>query len=50
MHLDLDLKIPCHMNESMSQNVLMLHIMSPDGIWDCDEESMEAGYYGGYQI
>ena len=26
---------------------LMMDNMSPDGLWDCDEESMEDGHYGG---
>jgi len=47
MHLDLDLKIPCHMDGSMSWYVLTMDDMSPDELWDCDAESMEAGHYGG---
>jgi len=45
--MDLDLKIPCHMDGSMSGYFLMMDNMSPDGLWDCDEESMEDGHYGG---
>ena len=45
--MDLDLKIPCHMDGSMSGYFLMMADMSPDGLWDCDEESMEDGHYGG---
>jgi len=44
--MDLDLKIPCHMDGSMSGYFLMMDDMSPDGLWDCDEESMEDGHYG----
>jgi len=47
MHLDLDLKIPCHMDGSMSRYFLTMDDMSPDELWDCDEESMEDGHYGG---
>jgi len=47
MHLDLDLKIPCHMDGSMSQYFLTIDDMSPDELWDFDEESMEDGHYGG---
>jgi len=47
MDLDLDLKIPCHMDGSMSAHFLLMDNMSPDGLWDCDEESMEDGNYGG---
>jgi len=46
MDLDLDLKIPCHMDGSMSWYFLMMDDMSPDELWDCDEESMEDGHYG----
>ena len=47
MDLDLDFKIPCHIDRSMSGYFLMMDNMSPDGLWDCDEESMEDGHYGG---
>jgi len=47
MDLDLDLKIPCHMDGSMSGYFLLMENMSPDGLWDCDEESMEDGHYEG---
>jgi len=45
--MDLDLKIPCHMDGSMSRYFLTMDDMLPDGLWDCDEESMEDGLYGG---
>jgi len=45
--MDLDLKISCHMDSSMSGYFLMMDNMSPDGLWDWDEESMEDGHYGG---
>ena len=35
--MDLDLKIPCHMDGSISWYFLMMDTMSPDGLWDCDE-------------
>jgi hypothetical protein len=38
--MDLHLKIPYHMDGSKSGHFLMMHNMSPDGLWDCDEESM----------
>jgi len=47
MDLDLDFKIPCHIDRSLSGYFLMMDNMSPDGLWDCDEESMEDGHYGG---
>jgi len=47
MDLDLDLKIPCHMDGSMSGYLVMIDDMSLDGLWDCDEELMEGGHYGG---
>jgi len=51
MHLDLDSMIPCHMDGSMSRYFLRMDNMSPDRLCDCDEESMEDGYYGGqYQL
>jgi hypothetical protein len=30
MHLDLDVKIPCHMDGSMGEYFLMMDDMSPD--------------------
>jgi len=47
MDLDLYLKIPCHMDGSMSGYLLRMNNLSPDGLWDCDEESMDGGHYGG---
>ena len=46
MDLDLDFKIPYHMDRSMSGYFLMMEDMSADGSWDCDEESMEDAHYG----
>jgi hypothetical protein len=37
----------CHMERSMSWYFLTMDDMSPDGLWDCDEESMKDGHYGG---
>jgi len=31
----------------MSGYFLMMDDMSPDELWDCDEESMEDGHYRG---
>jgi len=45
MDLDLDLKIPCHMDGSMSGYFLMIDDVTR--LWDCDEASMEDGHYGG---
>jgi hypothetical protein len=44
--MDLDLKISCNMDRSMSVYFLMMDDMSPDGLWDCNEYSMEARHYG----
>jgi len=46
MDLDLDLKIPCPRDGSMSGYFLKMNNMLPDGLWDCDEESMDSGHYG----
>jgi hypothetical protein len=27
--------------------ILMMNEMPPDGLWDCDEQSMEDRHYGG---
>ena len=48
--MDLDLKIPCHMDGLMSGNFLLRDNMSRDGSGDYDEESMEDGHYGGWSI
>jgi hypothetical protein len=45
--MDLDLKIPCHIDRSMGRYFPMMEDMSPDGLWDCDENSIEDGHYGG---
>jgi hypothetical protein len=45
--MDLDLKILCQKDGSMSGYFLMMDDMSPDGLWECEEESMEGGHYGG---
>jgi hypothetical protein len=45
--MNLDLEIPCHMHGSMSGYCPMMDDMSPDRLWDYDEESMEDGLYGG---
>jgi len=45
--MDFDLKIPCHMDRSMSGYFLMMDDMSRDRLWDCDDEPMEGGHYGG---
>jgi hypothetical protein len=45
--VDWELNIPCHGDGSMSAYFLMMDDMSPDELWDCDEESMEDGHYGG---
>jgi hypothetical protein len=45
--INLDLKILCHMDRSMSGYFLMMDYMPPDGLWDCDELSMEDGHCGG---
>jgi hypothetical protein len=47
MDLDLDIKIPCHMGRSMCEYLHVIDNMSPDGLWDCDEESMEDRHPGG---
>jgi len=47
MYVDLDLQYTCNMDGSMSGYILMMDDMSPAGLWDCDEESMEDGHYGG---
>ena len=47
LDLYLDLKIPCHMDGSMNGYFLRMDNMSLDGLWDCDEESVEDGHYGG---
>jgi hypothetical protein len=47
MDMDLELMIPCHRDRSMSGYFLMMNNMSPNGLWDCDEESMEGRHYGG---
>jgi len=44
--MDLDIQIPCHMDWLMSGYFPIMDNMSPDGLWDCDEESMEGGQYG----
>jgi len=45
--MDLDMGIPCHIDRSMSGYFLIIAIMSPDGSWNWDEESMQGGHYGG---
>jgi hypothetical protein len=45
MDFHFDLKIPSHMDGSMSGYILMMDNMSPDGLWDCDEGPMEDGHY-----
>jgi hypothetical protein len=42
---NLDLNILCHEDGSMSGNFLMMDDVT--GLWDCDDESMEDGHYGG---
>jgi len=45
--MDFDLKIPCHMDGSMSGYFLMMDNMSPDRLRDYVTESMEDGHYVG---
>lgn len=45
--MDLDWMIPCYLNGSMSGNILMMHHMTPDRLWDCNQESMQARHHGG---
>ena len=45
--MDLEKKLPCHMHGSMSEYCPMMDEMSPDGLWDCNEESIKDGHYGG---
>jgi len=45
--MDLDLKIPCHLDGSMSGYFLMMDDMSPNGLRDYYTESTEDGHYGG---
>jgi len=47
MDLDLDLKNPCHVELPMSGYVLLMDDMSPDGLWDNDQQSQEDGCYEG---
>jgi hypothetical protein len=46
----LNSKIPCHMDGLMSGYFVTMYDMTPDGLWDCDEESMEDGHYGCEEI
>jgi hypothetical protein len=45
--MDLDLTIAGDIDPSMSGYYLTMNDMSPDGLWDCDDESMEDGHYAG---
>jgi len=47
MDLDLDLQTPCQMDGSMCGYCFLMDNMSPDGLWDCNEGSIEYGHYGG---
>jgi len=45
--IEVDLMITCHMDGSMSGYFPMMDNMSPEGLWDCDDKSMECAHYGG---
>jgi len=45
MDLVMDFKVPYHMDGSMSGYFFMMDDVT--GLWDCNELSMEHGYYGG---
>lgn len=47
MHWDLDLKILCHKDRLISGKYRTLDDMSPDGIWDYNEEAIDHRNYGG---
>lgn len=45
--IDFGLMIPCHIDGLMNVNFLMMDDMSLDGLWGCNEESMEDRHHGG---
>jgi len=45
--LEFDLKITCHRDGLMSLYCRKMNDMSPDGIWDCDNDAKEDRHYGG---
>lgn len=45
--MDFAIKILCHIYRSMSVYCLIFCNMSPDGVYDWDEESKEEKHYGG---
>jgi len=47
MDLGLNLKIPFHMDGTMSGYFLMMNNKSPDGLWHWDEEQTKGGHNGG---
>jgi len=43
--MNLDIKISCQMDRSISKHCLKMSNISLDELWICNEESMDDGHY-----